>query len=108
AGGIADALHIEALDLLLEPARTQQQVLARNAAILEVELAPAIAADEAGRPSEAEAGHSALDQHRADPVDPRPETDVDQEKLGLGAVGREDLGAVDPEMRALVARRRLE
>src|SRR5580693_9003349 len=48
---IADSLNVEAGDLLLEPPFAEQQVARRDDAILEVELAPLLAAHEQRGPA---------------------------------------------------------
>src|SRR5262249_47403261 len=69
ARGIADALDVEARHLLLEAAGPEQHVLGRHAAIVEVQLAPLLAAHEGRRLADDEAGRAALDDHRADAAD---------------------------------------
>src|SRR3989442_562879 len=82
ARGIAQALHVEARDLLLESTRAQQHVLARNAAVLEIQLRPLLAIHEGRRLADLDAGRAALHQHRAYAVHARPEAHVDQEQVG--------------------------
>src|SRR3546814_8471269 len=81
--------------LLLEAALAQQDVLGRHPDVLEIQLAPVVAADVAHRLAEGEARRAALDQHRADSVDAAAVADIDQEQLGVRAVRSEHLGAVE-------------
>src|SRR5207302_1529900 len=55
ARGIADALDVEARNLLLEAAGSEQDVFRRHAAVLEMQLAPLLAAHEARRRADGEA-----------------------------------------------------
>src|SRR5271170_242398 len=82
---VADALGVEAGDLLLEAAGPEQQVARLDAAIVEIERPPGLAVHELGRLAELEAGRVALDQHRADAADSRPEPNVDEKNVGLAA-----------------------
>src|SRR5262249_18508386 len=61
ARGIADALDVEPRHLLLEAAGPEQHVFGRHAAIVEVQLAPLLAAHEGRRLAYAEARRAALD-----------------------------------------------
>ena len=93
--GVAEPLDVEARHLLLEAAGAEQHVLGRDAAVLEMQLAPLLAAHELLRRADGEARRAALDQHRADAADAGPVAHVDQKDRGLRAEGREHLGAVD-------------
>src|SRR3546814_18639981 len=68
-GRVAQPLDVEGGDLLLEAALAQQDVLGRHPDVLEIQLAPVVAADVAHRLAAGEARRAALDQHRADSVD---------------------------------------
>ncbi len=79
----------------LKPPGPEQHVLRRNPAVVEVQLAPFLAAHEARRLADGKAGRAALDDHRADAAHAGAEPRIDQEHRGVGAEGREHLGAVD-------------
>ena len=97
AGRVAQALDVERRDLLLEAALAQQDVLRADIDVFEIELAPVVAADIAGRTAEGEALLPALDKDRADAVHTWAVTHIDQEQVGVRAVGGEDLRTVDAE-----------
>src|SRR5262245_8172401 len=101
AGGIAEALDVEAGHLLLEAAGSEQDILCRDAAILEMQLAPLLAAHEARRLADGEARRIALDDHRADAADPGPVAHIDEEDRGVPAEGGEHLAAIDDVVRAV-------
>ncbi|MNZ57556.1 hypothetical protein D3C78_755380 [compost metagenome] len=108
ARGVADTLDVETGDLLLEAAGAEQDVFLGNTAVSEIQLAPVLAAHEGGGLADFETGGTALDDHRTDTVYSRSETDVDQEGVGVRAVGGEDLGAVDDEVVAVFNRGSLQ
>src|SRR5215471_4474952 len=64
--GVAEALDVEPRHLLLEAAGSEQNVLGRNAAIVEMEFAPLLAAHEARGRADLEARRVAFDDHGAD------------------------------------------
>src|SRR5262249_18767523 len=101
AGGIAEALDVEAGHLLLEAAGPEQDILYWDAAILEMQLAPLLAAHEARRLADGEARRIALDDHRADAADPGPVAHIDEEDRGVAAERGEHLAAIDDVMRAI-------
>src|SRR5712691_5512752 len=92
---IADALHVEARDLLLEAARAEQHVVGRNATIVEMQLAPFLAAHEARRLTDTKPRRVTRHDHRADPADAGPEPRIDEKHGGVRAEGGEHIGAVD-------------
>src|SRR5262245_63584049 len=98
---IAEPLDVEGRNLLLEAAGAKQHVLGRDAAVVEMQLRPFLAAHEARWFSDAEARRAALDDHRADAVEARPIAQINKEDLGIGAEGREHFRAVDDVMRAV-------
>ena len=85
----------------LKPPGPSRMFSAGNAAVVEMQLAPFLAAHEGRRRADAEAGRVALDQHRADAAEPRAEPDIDEEDLRVRAEGREQLGAVEHVVRAV-------
>src|SRR5262245_41584414 len=87
ACGIADALDVEPGHLLLEAAGPEQHVLGRHAAIVEVQLAPLLAAHEGRRLADDEARRAAFDDHRADAADAGTEAHIDEEDRGVRAEG---------------------
>src|SRR5215470_8540824 len=94
ARGVADALDVEARHLLFEAARAEQQVIDRDAAIVEMQLAPFFTAHESRRLPDVKAGCPALDDDGADAADAGPETEVNQENRRIAAEGGKDLTAV--------------
>src|SRR5215510_4559003 len=66
ARGIAEALDVEARHLLLEAAGSKQDVLRRNAAIVEMQFAPLLAAHKARGLPDGKARRAALDDHRSE------------------------------------------
>src|SRR5690606_38115459 len=95
---VPEALDVEAGDLLLEAAGSQQDVGDRDTRVLEVERRPLLAVHEPARLADREARGAALDQHRADAVHAGAEADVDQEKRRVRTVRREDLAAIDDDL----------
>src|SRR5689334_16430417 len=85
---IADALHVEAGDLLFETAFAEQNVRGWNAAILEIERRPLLVAHEARRLADGETGRATLDQNGTDSVQSGCVAHINQKQLGFGAVGR--------------------
>src|SRR5258708_32623129 len=95
AGRVADSLDVETCDLLLETARSKQDVVGRDPAIFEIELAPFLTAHEARRLADSEPRCVARHDHGADATDPGSEPRVDEEDRGVRAEGGKHLGAVD-------------
>src|SRR5438034_4693836 len=95
ARGIAQPLDVEARHLLLEAARPEQDVFRRDAAIVEMQLAPFLAAHEARRLADDESRRAALDDHRADTADAGPIAHIDEKDRGIRAEGGKQLAAVD-------------
>src|SRR3954447_8015315 len=91
---VAQPLHVEAGDLLLEPARPEEHVLFRYAAVLEMQLGPLLAAHEARRFADGEAGSAALYEHRPNAAHARTVADINQEQVGFRAVGRKDFASI--------------
>src|SRR3981081_4487345 len=85
ARGIAEALDVETGHLLLEAAGPAHDGLRRDAAVLEMELPPFLAAHEARRLPDLEARRVALDDHRADAAQPRSVAHIDEEDRGITA-----------------------
>src|SRR5215831_889620 len=108
ARGVAEALDVETRHLLLEAARSQQDVLRRNAAIFEMEFAPLFAAHEARGLPDGKARRAALDDHRADAADTWPVAHIDQKNPRVRAEAGKQLAAVDDVMRAVGLRAGLE
>src|SRR5215831_16152635 len=88
---VAEPLDVEGRDLLLEAAWAEQHVLGQDAAIVEVQLRPFLAAHEARGLADAEARRAALDDHRADAIEARPVAQVDEKDFGVRAESREHL-----------------
>src|SRR6185437_5386709 len=91
---VAEPLDVEARHLFAETAGPEQHILGGNAAVGKMQLAPFLAAHEGRRLSDSEARRAALDQHRADAVEARAVTQIDQKNLRLGAKGGKHLAAV--------------
>src|SRR5882757_11482218 len=108
ARGIAEALDVETGHLLLEAAGPEQHVLRRDAAVLEMELAPFLAAHELRRLADGEARRVALDDDRADAAHTGPIAHIDEKDRGVWAEGGKQLAAVDDVVRAVGLRRGLE
>src|SRR5262249_305086 len=108
ARGVAEALDVEARHLLLEAAGSKQDVLRRNAAIVEMQFAPLLAAHEARGLPDDKARRAALDDHRADPADARPVAHIDQKNRRIRAEAGKELAAVDDVMGAVGLRAGLE
>src|SRR5215211_503776 len=104
AGGVADALDIEARDLLLESARPEQHVFRGNAAALEMQLAPLLAAHKTRRRADRETRRATLDNYRTDAFQPGSVTHIYKKYCSIWAEGRKHLGAVDDVMRAVRSR----
>src|SRR5437868_15407927 len=92
---VAEPFDVEGGDLFLEAAGTEQHVLGRDAAIVEVQLRPFLAAHEAGWLSNAEARGAALDDYRADPAKAWFIAQVDEKDFGIRTERREHLGTVN-------------
>src|SRR5207245_304199 len=105
---VADALDVEAGDLLLEAAFAKQHTLLGHRYVREMELRPFLARHELRRLAAAHARRLALDQHRADAADAGTEAHIDEEELGVGRVRGEDLGAIDAPGFAVPRRTRFQ
>jgi len=87
---IAQTLDVEARDQVLEPAGAEQQVILRNAAIVEEERTPVLAVHERTRRADFET--RALRSTRTAPIRRRPARSGHRPGTPThGAVGREDL-----------------
>ena len=91
---VSDPLDIESRHLLPEAAGAEQDLIGRDAAIVEIQLRPLLPAHEHGRGSHLESGSPALDENRPYPIDPRRKAHVQQKQRGIGAVRGENLGSV--------------
>src|SRR5207237_4519384 len=83
---VADALDIEAGDLLLEAAFAEQHLIVAHRRVREVELRPFLARHEARALSRAEPRSAALDQHRADAAAAGAGAPVDEDGKGISGV----------------------
>src|SRR3981189_3063836 len=92
---IAEALDVEARHLFLEAAGAEQDVLRRDAAILEMQLAPFLAAHELPRAADGKARPIGLDDDRADAAQTGRIAHIDEKDRGIRAEGGEQLAAVD-------------
>src|SRR6185503_1276769 len=95
ARGVADALDVEAADLLLETAFLEQHHVGWDVNVVEVQLGPLFAGHEGGGLTPPDAWDRLLDENGTDAADAGTEANVGEDHIGIRRVRGEDLLAVD-------------